>query len=67
MPTCQDADIAGATHLLQMQAPGPVAAAIAAWWHSVARPFAVAPVSRARSTVWDYASSGLLPPGREGR
>jgi pimeloyl-ACP methyl ester carboxylesterase len=28
---CQDADIAGATHLLQMQAPGPVAAAIAAF------------------------------------
>jgi pimeloyl-ACP methyl ester carboxylesterase len=30
-PACQDADIAGATHLLQMQAPGPVAAAIAAF------------------------------------
>jgi pimeloyl-ACP methyl ester carboxylesterase len=30
-PDCQDADIAGATHLLQMQAPGPVAAAIAAF------------------------------------
>jgi pimeloyl-ACP methyl ester carboxylesterase len=30
-PTCQDADIAGATHLLQMQAPGPVAEAIAAF------------------------------------
>jgi pimeloyl-ACP methyl ester carboxylesterase len=29
-PACQDADIPGATHLLQMQAPGPVAAAIAA-------------------------------------
>jgi hypothetical protein len=30
-PACQDADIAGATHLLQMQAPAPVAAAIAAF------------------------------------
>jgi pimeloyl-ACP methyl ester carboxylesterase len=30
-PTCQDADIAGATHLLQMQAPRPVATAIAAF------------------------------------
>jgi pimeloyl-ACP methyl ester carboxylesterase len=30
-PACQDADIAGATHLLQMQAPGPVATAIAAF------------------------------------
>jgi pimeloyl-ACP methyl ester carboxylesterase len=30
-PACQDADIAGATHLLQMQAPGSVAAAIAAF------------------------------------
>ena len=30
-PGCQDADIVGATHLLQMQAPGPVAAAIAAF------------------------------------
>ena len=30
-PTCQDANIVGATHLLQMQAPGPVAAAIAAF------------------------------------
>ena len=30
-PACQDADILGATHLLQMQAPGPVAAAIAAF------------------------------------
>jgi pimeloyl-ACP methyl ester carboxylesterase len=28
-PACQDADIAGATHLLPMEAPGPVAAAIA--------------------------------------
>ena len=28
-PDCHDADIAGATHLLQMQAPGSVAAAIA--------------------------------------
>jgi pimeloyl-ACP methyl ester carboxylesterase len=31
LPDCQDADIVGATHLLQMQAPGPVAAAIAAF------------------------------------
>ena len=30
-PACQDADILGATHLLQMQAPGPVAAAITAF------------------------------------
>jgi pimeloyl-ACP methyl ester carboxylesterase len=30
-PGCQDADIIGATHLLQMQAPGPVATAIAAF------------------------------------
>ena len=30
-PACQDADIVGTTHLLQMQAPGPVAAAIAAY------------------------------------
>jgi pimeloyl-ACP methyl ester carboxylesterase len=30
-PGCQDADIAGVTHLLQMQAPAPVAAAIAAF------------------------------------
>jgi pimeloyl-ACP methyl ester carboxylesterase len=30
-PACQDADIAGATHLLQMQAPRPVAEAIAAF------------------------------------
>jgi pimeloyl-ACP methyl ester carboxylesterase len=30
-PACQDADIPGVTHLLQMQAPGPVAAAIAAF------------------------------------
>jgi pimeloyl-ACP methyl ester carboxylesterase len=30
-PACRDADIAGATHLLQMQAPGPVATAIAAF------------------------------------
>jgi pimeloyl-ACP methyl ester carboxylesterase len=30
-PACQDADIAGATHLLPMQAPAPVAAAIAAF------------------------------------
>jgi pimeloyl-ACP methyl ester carboxylesterase len=30
-PDCQDADIAGATHLLPMEAPGPVAAAIAAF------------------------------------
>jgi pimeloyl-ACP methyl ester carboxylesterase len=30
-PACRDADILGATHLLQMQAPGPVAAAIAAF------------------------------------
>ena len=30
-PACQDADILDATHLLQMQAPGPVAAAIAAF------------------------------------
>ena len=28
-PGCQDADIAGATHLLPMQTPGPVAATIA--------------------------------------
>jgi pimeloyl-ACP methyl ester carboxylesterase len=31
IPDCQDADIAGATHLLPMEAPGPVAAAIAAF------------------------------------
>jgi pimeloyl-ACP methyl ester carboxylesterase len=30
-PACQDADIPGATHLLQMQAPGPVATATAAF------------------------------------
>jgi pimeloyl-ACP methyl ester carboxylesterase len=30
-PDCQDADVPGATHLLQMQAPGPVTAAIAAF------------------------------------
>ena len=30
-PDCQDADIVGATHLLPMEAPGPVAAAIAAF------------------------------------
>jgi pimeloyl-ACP methyl ester carboxylesterase len=30
-PACQDADIVGATHLLPMQAPAPVAAAIAAF------------------------------------
>jgi pimeloyl-ACP methyl ester carboxylesterase len=30
-PACQDSNIVGATHLLQMQAPGPVAAAIAAF------------------------------------
>jgi pimeloyl-ACP methyl ester carboxylesterase len=30
-PDCQDADIAGATHLLPMEAPGSVAAAIAAF------------------------------------
>jgi pimeloyl-ACP methyl ester carboxylesterase len=30
-PACQDADIDGATHLLQMQAPGPLATAIAAF------------------------------------
>jgi pimeloyl-ACP methyl ester carboxylesterase len=30
-PNCEDADIIGATHLLQMQAPGPVATAIAAF------------------------------------
>jgi pimeloyl-ACP methyl ester carboxylesterase len=30
-PACQDADIVGATHLFPMQAPGPVAAAIAAF------------------------------------
>jgi pimeloyl-ACP methyl ester carboxylesterase len=30
-PACQDANIVGATHLLQMQAPGPVATAIAAF------------------------------------
>jgi pimeloyl-ACP methyl ester carboxylesterase len=30
-PACQDVDIAGATHLFPMQAPGPVAAAIAAF------------------------------------
>jgi pimeloyl-ACP methyl ester carboxylesterase len=30
-PACQDADLPGTTHLLQMQAPGPVAAAIAAF------------------------------------
>jgi pimeloyl-ACP methyl ester carboxylesterase len=30
-PACQDADIVGATHLLPMQAPGPVATAIAAF------------------------------------
>src|SRR4029453_11451025 len=30
-PACQDADIVGVTHLLQMQAPRPVAAAIAAF------------------------------------
>jgi pimeloyl-ACP methyl ester carboxylesterase len=30
-PACQDADIAGATHLLPMEAPSPVAAAIAAF------------------------------------
>lgn len=30
-PACQDVDIAGATHLLQMQAPAAVAAAIAAF------------------------------------
>jgi pimeloyl-ACP methyl ester carboxylesterase len=30
-PDCRDADIVGATHLLQMQAPGPVATAIAAF------------------------------------
>ena len=30
-PACQDADVAGVTHLLQMEAPGPVAAAIAAF------------------------------------
>jgi pimeloyl-ACP methyl ester carboxylesterase len=30
-PACRDANIIGATHLLQMQAPGPVAAAIAAF------------------------------------
>jgi pimeloyl-ACP methyl ester carboxylesterase len=33
-PACRDADIDGATHLLQMQAPGPVAAAIAAFLRS---------------------------------
>jgi pimeloyl-ACP methyl ester carboxylesterase len=30
-PDCRDADIVGATHLLPMEAPGPVAAAIAAF------------------------------------
>jgi pimeloyl-ACP methyl ester carboxylesterase len=34
-PACRDADIDGATHLLQMQAPGPVAAAIATFLWSV--------------------------------
>jgi pimeloyl-ACP methyl ester carboxylesterase len=34
-PACRDADIAGATHLLQMQAPGPVAAAIAGFLRGV--------------------------------
>jgi pimeloyl-ACP methyl ester carboxylesterase len=36
-PACRDADILGATHLLQMQAPGPVAEAIAAFLRSVRR------------------------------
>jgi pimeloyl-ACP methyl ester carboxylesterase len=36
-PACQDADIVGATHLLQLQAPGPVAEAIAAFLRSVRR------------------------------
>jgi pimeloyl-ACP methyl ester carboxylesterase len=31
VPACQDANIVGATHLLQMQAPGPVATATAAF------------------------------------
>jgi pimeloyl-ACP methyl ester carboxylesterase len=30
-PQCHDADIPDASHLLQMEAPGPVAAAIAAF------------------------------------
>jgi pimeloyl-ACP methyl ester carboxylesterase len=30
-PQCQDADVAGATHLLQMEAPDPVATAVAAF------------------------------------
>jgi pimeloyl-ACP methyl ester carboxylesterase len=34
-PACQDADIVGATHLLQMQAPGAVAAAMAAFLRSL--------------------------------
>jgi pimeloyl-ACP methyl ester carboxylesterase len=37
-PACQDADISGATHLLQMQAPGPVAAANAAFLDGTRRP-----------------------------
>jgi pimeloyl-ACP methyl ester carboxylesterase len=36
-PACQDVDIVGATHLLQMQAPGPVATAITAFLRSVRR------------------------------
>jgi pimeloyl-ACP methyl ester carboxylesterase len=36
-PGCQDADIVGATHLLPMEAPGPVAAAIATLLVTVSR------------------------------
>jgi pimeloyl-ACP methyl ester carboxylesterase len=42
-PDCRDADIAGATHLLQMEAPRVVAEAIATFVSRSAEPFALGP------------------------
>ena len=59
-PACQDADIAGATHLLQMQAPGPVAAAMRAG--PANRQPVLAPLPPAR-LKWSQFRAAVARPG----
>jgi hypothetical protein len=59
-PACQDADIAGLAHLLQMQAPGPVAAAIAAFL-IVIPPDCDLTVRNLGIPAWDDVDPALKP------
>ena len=61
-PQCRDADITDASHLLQMEAPGPVAAAIAAFVPTLSKhPAAVAEIRRRQLRAGVGARRARLP------